>query len=137
MSVNAGECRSVAAGNRAPYRCWILLKDERRGMGTKMTIAFFPFPTSIFKSVPVTCTSVYLFGGVKLQRSQILLQIWDTGFEIIKSLCDRELCLVWCADLGNLDGCRHLGYVRNNSSTKMGGGCTVLTMDGSMKNFGR
>lgn len=28
------------------YRCWILLKEVRRGIGTKITIAFFPLETS-------------------------------------------------------------------------------------------
>jgi len=28
------------------------LKDERRGIGTKMTIAFFPLPTSIYNQSP-------------------------------------------------------------------------------------
>ena len=28
------------------YRCWTLWKPERRGTGTKMTIAFLPWPTS-------------------------------------------------------------------------------------------
>lgn len=29
------------------YRCWTLWKPWRRGTGTKMTIAFLPWPTSI------------------------------------------------------------------------------------------
>jgi hypothetical protein len=33
------------------YRCWILWKPWRRGTGTKMAIAFLPWPTSICRSI--------------------------------------------------------------------------------------
>lgn len=33
-------------GERISYRCWILWKPWRRGTGTKMTMAFLPWPTS-------------------------------------------------------------------------------------------
>ena len=36
------------AGNS--YRCWILWKPWRRGTGTKMRIAFLPWPTSTYNS---------------------------------------------------------------------------------------
>lgn len=36
------------------YRCWTLCQPWRRGTGTKMTIAFLPWPTSIYKSPGVS-----------------------------------------------------------------------------------
>lgn len=37
----------IRHGSACSYRCWILWKFWRRGTGTKMTMAFFPWPTSI------------------------------------------------------------------------------------------
>jgi hypothetical protein len=37
----------ASAGGVYAYRCWALCQPWRRGTGTKMTIAFLPWPTSI------------------------------------------------------------------------------------------
>ena len=37
----------VGGEEEGAYRCWTLWKPGRRGTGTKMTIAFLPWPTSI------------------------------------------------------------------------------------------
>ncbi len=39
--------RNEILGEEKAYRCWTLWKPGRRGTGTKMTMAFLPWPTSI------------------------------------------------------------------------------------------
>ena len=39
--------RNEILGEEEAYRCWTLWKPGRRGTGTKMTMAFLPWPTSI------------------------------------------------------------------------------------------
>jgi hypothetical protein len=36
---------------KTAYRCWTLWKPGRRGTGTKMTMAFFPWPASIYMTL--------------------------------------------------------------------------------------
>ena len=79
----------LLGGGGEGYRCWTLWKPGRRGTGTKMTIAFLPWPTSSCGGVEGS--AVVLVRGWS-QREDAEISLSESGLACFRSFDDR--CIV-------------------------------------------